>query len=638
MMKSMTKRTLTIVLAIMMLVATCVVYTVSAADRDFALDMKATASASDSSIINVVITVKNIKQELDAVEFTLNFDKSLVQGVVTESGTAMNTFITTSPVYTFVSGSGELSLPRYEQICTYDAAKGSYTCRFADLLEYVNAKDGETYTGLLKDGELVITIPFKILSGVSANAQFAFSATNVKGTATNGLKSVAGEEASVIYKSSAAQDYYLVGFINNADYGCNADSANLGQYKFVNGKLTATFNADSYVFVKTGDNANWYMTKTYCQDTTAKFYKTTTGASEKLFVPGNVAVTFTLTENSDGTLTLSYTTPSVAKPTVSAKSFSLSFESEILVNFYYAVSDLTGVAEHGMLVFNSNPAVVSYAGADEVYNDSVYDSAKARYMATTDGIAAKRLGDTRYYAAYAKLTDGSYVYSKTYDYSPKKYATNMLSKSTTSEKQKALCVAMLNYGAAAQKYFGYNTGSLMNADLTAAQQAMVIAYNSTLFTGTVPVNSSKVGSFAATSTGFSKKSVTVSFDGAFAINYYFTPSAAVSGNMTMYCWDAATYASVGTLTAANASEVVKMTATDDGRYWEDVSGIAAKCLDDTYYVAAVYTDANGNRYCTGVVAYSLSKYCINNAKDGKAMQELAAATAMYGYYAKAYFS
>ena len=55
-------------------------------------------------------------------------------------------------------------------------------------------------------------------------------------------------------------------------------------------------------------------------------------------------------------------------------------------------------------------------------------------------------------------------------------------------------------------------------------------------------------------------------------------------------------------------------------------------------MAGVYTDVNGNTHCTGVVAYSLSKYCMNQAKPGMAMQELAAATAMYGYYAAQYFA
>jgi hypothetical protein len=122
------------------------------------------------------------------------------------------------------------------------------------------------------------------------------------------------------------------------------------------------------------------------------------------------------------------------------------------------------------------------------------------------------------------------------------------------------------------------------------------------------------------------------------VNYYFTPDAAVSGNMTLYIWTPEDYAAATTLTAENASKTMTMTAGSDGRYWGQVSGIAAKSLDETYYVAAVYTAANGNSCCSGIVAYSLSRYCINNAKPGKDMQELAANTAMYGYYAKQYFA
>jgi hypothetical protein len=108
--------------------------------------------------------------------------------------------------------------------------------------------------------------------------------------------------------------------------------------------------------------------------------------------------------------------------------------------------------------------------------------------------------------------------------------------------------------------------------------------------------------------------------------------------MTMYYWSPEAYAAAAELTTANASGSITMIASGDGSYWGQVSGIAAKYLDETYYVAGVYTDASGNTYCTGIIAYSLSRYCINNAKDGNAMQELAANTAMYGYYAKLYFT
>ena len=220
-----------------------------------------------------------------------------------------------------------------------------------------------------------------------------------------------------------------------------------------------------------------------------------------------------------------------------------------------------------------------------------------------------------------------------YDYSPKKYAMNMLAKSDTSEKQKDLCVAMLNYGAAAQSYFGYKVDDLVNKDLTAAQRNRIRAYDKSLFVGTVP--NSKACAFG-TASGFVTKAASVSFESAFSINFYMTPEKAVAGEMVLYVWSPEVYAAAGSLTAANATAVT-MTMGDDGRYFAPITGIAAKALDKTYYVAAVYTDTSGNLRSTGIIAYSLSKYCMGKAVAGNAMEGLAAATAIYGYYAAQYF-
>jgi hypothetical protein len=207
---------------------------------------------------------------------------------------------------------------------------------------------------------------------------------------------------------------------------------------------------------------------------------------------------------------------------------------------------------------------------------------------------------------------------------------NMLGKASTSEKQKQLCVAMLNYGAAAQTYFGYNADDLMNAALTAEQQAMVLGYDRSLFKGAAACD--KATDFVKTE-GFKKKTATVSFEGAFAINFYMTPES-TADNMTLYVWNPDSSKSADSLTAENAV-VMPMVKGDDGRFFAQVAGIAPKNLDDTYYVAAVYADEAGNQCCTGIIAYSLSKYCLNN--DSGNMADLAKATAMYGYYAKEYF-
>lgn len=102
-------------------------------------------------------------------------------------------------------------------------------------------------------------------------------------------------------------DYYLIGWINNADYGDKADYENLGDYKFVDGSLVATFEADSYVAIKTGDLAKWYFAEAYAAASPVTLVEGK-GYAEKMFVPGGVEVTFTLVENGDGSLTLSYTT------------------------------------------------------------------------------------------------------------------------------------------------------------------------------------------------------------------------------------------------------------------------------------------------------------------------------------------
>ncbi len=106
--------------------------------------------------------------------------------------------------------------------------------------------------------------------------------------------------------SVPVQDYYLIGYINGANYGCEEDYANLGEYKFVGGKLTATFTQDSYVFVKTGDNNSWFMSEAYSEGPSVTLKNTAEGTSEKMKVPGGVEVTFTLVENEDGSLSLSY--------------------------------------------------------------------------------------------------------------------------------------------------------------------------------------------------------------------------------------------------------------------------------------------------------------------------------------------
>ena len=344
-------------------------------------------------------------------------------------------------------------------------------------------------------------------------------------------------------------------------------------------------------------------------------------------------------ENNDSFITMDLATAesvvaymnaqSVVAPTLSLNYPTVSFEDEIFYNVYFDVDDMSSVTEMGLITFDSK--LESGTIDDALTMISGYDVVNGVYTARTNGIPAKNMGDAVYFKAYAKLTDGTYVYSDIAGYNAIAYANTVLS-SDASDSAKALVVAMLNYGAAAQVQFGYNTDSLMNAGLTAEQLALVDAYSESMVDDVVAADSSKVGLFVHNG-GYADLYPTVSFEGAFSINYYFETAYTPDAAPTFYYWDAATYASADELTAENATGTVTMVA--DGDCWVGtVDGIAAKQLDQTYYIAGVYT-VGDTTYYSPVVSYSLGSYCETLAAQGNAF---GAATAVYGYYAEAYFA
>ena len=89
------------------------------------------------------------------------------------------------------------------------------------------------------------------------------------------------------------------------------------------------------------------------------------------------------------------------------------------------------------------------------------------YRVTMDSIAAKEMSETieiTVYSADGKVKDY-------YEDSVRQYAMGRIEKSS-DEEMRILAVDLLNYGAEAQKYFGYNVSDLANNQLTAEQQAL----------------------------------------------------------------------------------------------------------------------------------------------------------------------
>ena len=332
--------------------------------------------------------------------------------------------------------------------------------------------------------------------------------------------------------------------------------------------------------------------------------------------------------------TFTYTDMEPAKePSLTLKYPSLSFEDEVIINVFFDAENLDYVVDMGLVTYYSQTDVADIATADAVTSGYRYDRTTGYYIASTPGIHAKCMADTVYFAAYAKLADGFYIYSDVRSYSPSTYAYNQL-KNSTNVEVKQLCAAMLNYGAAAQLYFGHNVDNLVNADLTDDQKALVEEYRSDMVNTIPSVTAEKQGIFA-NNKGFSVRKPAVSFEGAFSINYFFTPTYTPVDDITLYYWTEADANAADVLTIENATGAIAM--KDEGTQFRgDIEGIAAKDLAENIYVAAVYSDGT-TTWTSGVLGYSLGAYCASQSTKGGTIADLAKATAVYGYHAKAYF-
>ena len=151
---------------------------------------------------------------------------------------------------------------------------------------------------------------------------------------------------------------------------------------------------------------------------------------------------------------------------------SCSFNDSLTVNYYVPAAPLEGfsnlrlVLEKQVFDGNGNFTWAEYEVTD--YKDRTNDGVAYKVF-SFNNIAAKEMGDEIRAVLYAEKDDITYS-SEVDEYSVKAYSFNRL-RDSSDDNFKRLLVDMLNYGAAAQVYFGYNTENLVNADLTEEQKA-----------------------------------------------------------------------------------------------------------------------------------------------------------------------
>ncbi len=164
------------------------------------------------------------------------------------------------------------------------------------------------------------------------------------------------------------QTYYLVGWINGEEHGCDLDWENMGQYPFVDGELTVYFEEDSYVFLKTEGNGSWFMTDTYVDAPSATFRNAETGTADRMRIPGNVFLTLSLTENADGSITLSYTEKQNEELDTSAEIIDAAYalaEGEMLDGVYTLTGEIIYIDTPYSIEYDNITVTIQVPGSED---------------------------------------------------------------------------------------------------------------------------------------------------------------------------------------------------------------------------------------------------------------------------------
>ena len=354
--------------------------------------------------------------------------------------------------------------------------------------------------------------------------------------------------------------------------------------------------------------------------------------------------------NYDVTIDAEFKTTEVMQiGTVTLKYNSMNMDSEIHYNFKFVLEgfNMDQIVEIGVLKFNTrtdDPNASDISNHDEkyVWTDLMDGD---RYVCRSPGIPAKNMGDDAWYKAYVLLKDGTYVYSQRTVYSGVRYTKNVFKQHPDDIKMQALCVSLMNYGAAAQVYFAeqglYEYETLMNSFLDtpeyASYKALVEDFDYAMINERLPARHSPYGEFDVKSSNIVPGAYSVTFLGALQLNAKnFTYDFENVDETGFVFWDHETFAKGETLTWENAYDIV--TCEPDGTIEASVEGITAARMCDTF-VSVAYVKIGDQYYYSGVSRISIDYYA-RKVIDGDyvdSMKELAKYTVVYGEYAYNYF-
>ncbi len=314
-------------------------------------------------------------------------------------------------------------------------------------------------------------------------------------------------------------------------------------------------------------------------------------------------------------------------------SASVSLDEDVRINWYVSLRGfdaIDAVQKGGLLIWNSAVAPEEAVfGTQDVHKAGLIYTGEANlYGQRTDGIVAKAYADELYIRVYVEVAPGEYVYSELKEYSVQKYCESRIKNSSNADMRQA-CIALLDYGAAAQLEFDHNTGDLANANIAAEERT---AFDDSMI---IPVETPDT---ALTATDTFSAEGSLSLDGNVHLHFYFrqqdTAWTADPARSYLQVWRNVE----GTLTNDNASAV--QLVESGGFLAAQIPGEDAKNLGNTIYVRACFVDTEGNSHYGKVIAYSAHRYASSrlDKSDSETLKTLVKAMVVYSVCAKNYFA
>lgn len=262
------------------------------------------------------------------------------------------------------------------------------------------------------------------------------------------------------------------------------------------------------------------------------------------------------------------------------------------------------------------------------------------YYGKSEGIYTRYLADESYYVGYVKLADGTYIYSEPKLYGPTTYAYNMINKDSSSEQTKELCVALLNYIAAAQSYFYSDTleEELANADLSEEQKQL--DWNIQTLNFNLAPEISDEQKVEQDTTVFQRMGKTLRFQemislvSIYQIEDSYIEEAEECGTIFWTAEEFAKLSGQPSLDNYGNGQKVDIETYGSTNMWCSVApAVAAKDMADTcYYILGYVKHSDGTVSYSGVDSYSFEQYIYNTTTGTTASEKMIAfAQRLYVY-------